>query len=218
MIKNSIVKRWALTVVSFIIIIIIAIGVAIGIIFKNQYYDSVRLALNSRASSMVLSSFSSSSAVTEEGFNRTARRFVNNFSDKNIMEVWVINKDGNVVVSSTGFSVEGETFPDYDYAKTDSERKGEWIGKMQSGEKIMALTCMLPENDYGVSGAVRYLISLEDVDKQLVDIWLLIAILVVIFITFVISSGAFFINSIIKPVRNITESAKQISKQIDKHI
>ena len=221
-IKNSIVKRWAFSVVSIIVVVIIAIGIVIGIILKKQYYDAVSLALNSRASVMVLSSFNTSSAVTDEGFNRSARRFVNNFSDKNIMEVWVIDKEGGVVVSSTGFSVEGEKFPDYDYAKTDSQGKGEWIGKMQSGEKVMALTCMLPENDYGVTGAVRYVISLEDVDNQLVRIYIFIAFLVVVFILLVIFSGAFFINSIIKPVRNITESAKQISKgdfnvSIEKH-
>lgn len=221
-IKNSIVKRWAFSVLSIIVVVIIAIGVVIGIVLQKQYYDAVRLALNSRSSVMVLSSFSTASAVTDEGFNRTARRFVNNFSDKNIMEVWVIDKEGSVVVSSTGFSVEGEKFPDYDYAKTDPQGKGEWIGKMQSGEKVMTLTCMLPENDYGVTGAVRYIISLEDIDNQLIRIWILVAILVFVFILFVIFSGAFFINSIIKPVRSITESAKQISKgdfnvSIEKH-
>lgn len=222
MIKNSIVKRWAFSVVSVIVVVIIALGIIIGYIFKRQYYDSVRLALNSRATSMVLSGFSTSNAVTEEGFTNSARRFVNNFSDKNIMEVWVLDKDGNVVVSSTGFSVKGEIYPDYDYAKTDENGKGEWIGKTQNGEKIMALTCVLPENDYGVNGAVRYIISLQDIDRQLIMVWIIIAVLVLVFILFVIISGAFFINSIIKPVRNLNETATKIAKgnfnvYIEKH-
>ena len=212
MIKNSIVKRWALTVLAGIIVLIIAIGVSIGLILKSQYYKSVEMTLNSRASSMVLSNFNSANAISDENFNKLAKNFVDNFTDKNVMEVWVIDKNGNVVVSSTGFSVKGEKYPDYDYAKASENRKGQWIGKMQSGEKVMAMTYVLPQNDNGVNGAVRYIISLEDVDKQLVQIWIIIGILLIVFISFVVTSGAFFINSIINPVRKINETASKIAK------
>ena len=61
MIKNSIVKRWAFSVLAGIIILIIAIGVSIGFILKEQYYSSVEMTLNSRANAMVLSNFNSAS-------------------------------------------------------------------------------------------------------------------------------------------------------------
>lgn len=208
MIKNSIVKRWALTVLAGIIILIIAIGVSIGVILKEQYYNSVEMTLNSRATTMVLSNFNSVSAISDENFNKLAKNFVDNFSDKNVMEVWVIDKNGNVVVSSTGFSVEGEIYPDYDYAKASETGKGQWIGEMQSGEKVMALTYVLSNTN----GAVRYIISLEDVDRQLIQIWIIIGVLLVVFISFVVTSGAFFINSIINPVRKINETASKIAK------
>ena len=155
MIKNSIVKRWAVTVLTGIIVLIIAIGVSISLILKQQYYDSVEMTLNSRASAMVLSNFNTASAISDEAFNKLARNFVHNFSDKNVMEVWVIDKNGNVIVSSTGFSVKGEIFPDYDYAKTSDSGKGFWTGRMQSGEKVMAMTYVLPQNNNNVNGAVR---------------------------------------------------------------
>lgn len=222
MIKNSIVKRWAFSVLAGIIILIIAIGVAIGFILKEQYYNSVEMTLNSRASAMVLSNFNSASALNDENFIKTAKNFVDNFSDKNVMEVWVIDKNGKVIVSSTGFSVKGEIYPDYDYAKASEDGKGQWTGKMQSGEKVMAMTYVLPQNDNGVNGAVRYIISLEDIDKQLIYIWIIIAVLLIIFISFVVTSGAFFINSIINPVRKINETASKIAKgdfnvSIEKH-
>lgn len=212
MIKNSIVKRWSLTVLTGIIVLIIIIGIAIGYIFKTQYYNSVRMTLNSRATAMVLSNFNSSTAVSDENFIKMSKNFVDNFSDKNIMEVWVIDKNGKVVVSSTGFSVKGESYPDYKYAKADESGKAEWIGEMQNGEKVMAMTYILPENESGVNGAVRYIISLEDIDEQLWKIWFFIFLLVLIFVGFVVLSGAFFINSIIRPVRKINETASKIAK------
>lgn len=222
MIKNSIVKRWSLTVLTGIIVLIVIIGIAIGFIFKSQYYNSVRMTLNSRANAMVLSNFNSSNVVSDENFIKMSKNFVDSFSDKNIMEVWVIDKNGKVVVSSTGFSVKGESYPDYKYAQADESGKAEWIGKMQNGEKIMAITYLLPENTNGVGGAVRYIISLEDIDAQLWKIWAIIFLLVLIFIGFVVLSGAFFINSIIRPVRKINETASRIAKgdfsaTIEKH-
>ncbi len=222
MIKNSIVKRWSFTVLTGIIVIIMIIGIAIGYIFKTQYYNSVRMTLNSRATAMVVSNFNTANAVTDENFIKVSKSFVDNFSDKNIMEVWVIDKNGKVVVSSTGFSVKGESYPDYNYAKADESGKAEWIGKMQNGEKVMAMTYILPENENGVTGAVRYIISLDDIDIQLYKIWLFIFFLVLIFSGFVILSGAFFINSIIRPVRKINETAARIAKgdfnaSIEKH-
>ncbi len=222
MVKNSIVKRWSFTVLTGIIVLIMIIGIVIGYIFKTQYYNSVRMTLNSRATTMVVSNFSNPNTLTDENFIKTAKNFVDNFSDKNIMEVWVIDKNGNVVVSSTGFSVKGESYPDYSYAKADENGKAEWIGKMQNGEKVMAMTYILPENENGETGAVRYIISLEDIDIQLYKIWLFIFFLVLIFSGFVILSGAFFINSIIRPVRKINETAAKIAKgdftaSIEKH-
>ena len=200
MIKNSIVKRWAISVLLGIIVLIIIIGITVGVVLKRQYYNSVEMTLNSRATSMVVSTFTTSGPVTDETFNQVARKFVNNFSDKNLMEVWVIDKYGEVVVSSTGFSVSGEQYPDYNFALISEDGKGKWIGNMQNGEKVMALSYLLPKTDGVPVGAVRYIISLSDIDKQLTSIFLLIAFLVLVFIFFVYTSGAYFIKSIINPV------------------
>ena len=211
-VKKSIVKRWAVTVLAGTVFVIIVIGILVGLFIKNQYYESVRMTLNSRATSMVMSYFNSPTVVNDETFNKMAKNFVDNFSDKNVMEVWVIDKNGNVIVSSTGFSVKGESYPDYNYAKANDSGKGEWIGRMQNNEKIMALTYILPENQQGVSGAIRYIISLQDIDRQIFAIWIMIAFLLLLVIIFVITSGAFFINSIINPVRKINETASKIAK------
>lgn len=220
--KKSIVKRWAYTVLASTVFVIVVIGVLMGLFIKNQYYDAVRMTLNSRATSLVMSYFNSQTTVSDELFNKMAKNFVDNFSEKNVMEVWVIDKNGHVVVSSTGFSVKGESYPDYNYAKADENGIGEWIGRMKNNEKVMALTYILPENSQGVNGAIRYIISLQDIDRQIYTIWILIGFLLILVICFVITSGAFFINSIINPVRKINETASKIATgdfnvSIEKH-
>lgn len=210
LIKNSIVKRWVLTVLLSIIVVTIACAVFLCVIFRLNYYNSARLTLESRSSEVVLSYFNQTSLSSKEQFITTARTFVENFSDKNVMEVWVIDSDGEVLVSSTGFSVNNEKYPDYSYAKADG-KFGEWIGKNSNGEKIMAQTYMLPNSDVITSAAVRYIVSLQDIDRQLVLIYVIVAFVAAFVILLVITSGAFFIRSIINPVKKINETAERIA-------
>ena len=220
--KNSIVKRWVVSVLASTVSVILVVGVMAGILLRNQYYNNVRMTLNSRATSLVMSYFNSATPVNDETFNRMAKRFVDNFTDKNVMEVWVIDKNGDVVVSSTGFSVSNEVYPDFEYAKSSPDGKAEWIGKMQNGEKVMALSYILPDGEQSISGAIRYIISLDDIDRQLAIIWVIISIIMILIISVVVTSGVFFINSIINPVRKINETASRIAKgdfndSIEKH-
>lgn len=210
MVKNSIVKRWAVTVLLSIIIVIVAFTVFLCVIFRLNYYNAARLTLESRSSEVVLSYFNQASLSSEEQFIKTARAFVENFSDKSVMEVWVIDSNGEVIVSSTGFSVKNEKYPDYSYAKADG-KFGEWIGKNANGEKIIAQTFMLPASDVISSGAVRYIVSLQDIDRQLTFIYIIVVAVAAFFISLVITSGAFFIRSIINPVKKINETAERIA-------
>jgi signal transduction histidine kinase len=64
--------------------------------------------------------------------------------------------------------------------------------------------------------------SLDDIDNQLFQVFLLVSSLMVLIIIFICISGAFFIRSIIIPVREINETAAKIAKgdftvSIDKH-
>lgn len=210
MVKNSIVKRWCVTVLLSIIIIIVIFAVSLCVIFRTNYYNSARLTLESRSSTVVLSYFNNDSLSSEEQFIKTARAFVENFSDKSVMEVWVIDSNGKVVVSSTGITVRDEKYPDYSYAKADG-KVGEWIGKNVNGEKIMAQSYMLPSGDTVSGAAVRYIVSLQDIDRQLIYIYIIVVLIAAFIIFLVITSGAFFIRSIINPVKKINETAERIA-------
>lgn len=210
MVKNSIVKRWVVTVLLSIILVTVAFAVLLCVIFRMNYYNAARLTLESRSSEVVLSYFNQTSLSSEAQFIKTARAFVENFSDKSVMEIWVIDSGGEVLVSSTGFSVKNEKYPDYSYAKADG-KFGEWIGKNANGEKIMAQSYMLPESDVISSTAVRYIVSLQDIDRQLAFIYVIVAAVAAFIIFLVITSGAFFIRSIINPVKKINETAERIA-------
>ena len=59
------------------------------------------------------------------------------------MAVWVIDKNGKVVVTSSGFAISDDVeIPEYADAKISSSGSAIWTGRLPSGEKIMSNTCI----------------------------------------------------------------------------
>lgn len=217
---SGITKRWIFNTLGVISALLLFVSIFASAAIHFYYYEYVKMTLNSRADDSV-STFFSLYNNTDEQFESRAREFVEGFKAKDIMEVWVIDRQGNVIISSNGFPVsQSPEMPDYVEAlksksKSDTAR---WTGKLPSGEKVMALTQLLGEN----SGAVRYLISLEGVDSQVSTFILLIFFVCLLAIALVAMSGSFFIQSIVKPVMQINEAAQKFahgdfSSRIDSH-
>ena len=93
--------RWGLNTLCAIIFVLFCIIIVASILFKEQYYETVRVTLDSRATNVVSSYFSISNDSSEDAFNLRAKEFVEDFSDKSLIDVCVIDRSGNVVVSSS---------------------------------------------------------------------------------------------------------------------
>jgi signal transduction histidine kinase len=209
---SGITRRWTMNALLVVIIILFIFTTVLMLMLQSYYYDTVSLKLSSQYSDSVSNFFSLYTGGTEERFEAGAREFVENFSQKDSIEIWIIDKDGNVTISTSGFSIEDAQIPEYNDALKSKTNKGEFKGKTQSGEKIMAMTFMLPSVDGENSGAIRYMISVEEIDRQLVRVFVVSMLIIVIIISLVTISGMFFIQSIVNPVREINETAKKIAK------
>lgn len=210
---SGISKRWFFGTFCVIAGIIVSFAVAAVFLIFGYYYNYVGMTLDSRASDLVNSYFSQYIGSNEETFVTGAIRFVEDFSDADIMEVWVVDKNGEPIVSSSGFDIDKNIkMPDYEIAKNSDTDKGKWTGRLSSGEKIMAVTAMIPSVKGEYAGAVRYICSLEEVDSTLLSISLFIFLLAGIVILFVFASGRFFIRSIVRPVLQVNETAQKIAE------
>lgn len=210
---SGISKRWLYN--SFSIIAgLICLFVVFAIFFiRGYYYNYVEMTLDSYTSDLVSSYFSNYIGGSNDTFVNGAINYIENFSDKDKMDVWVIDKSGNPIISSSGFGIEDEPeMPDYEEAISSGTSKGIWHGRLSSGEKVMAVTTLLPSVQGKPAGAVRYISSLEEVDKVLVLISGIILIFALIVIIFVFASGRYFIRSIVHPVQMINDTAKEIAK------
>ena len=207
----GITKRWYLSVASVILLILISVSVVLLLSMRNYYYSVADMALDSYSSEEISSNFRLYGDAATDGFKTAGRNFVESFPDKDVMAVWIIDSSGNIILSSSGFEIKGKvTMPDYETAMS-GENNAKWTGELPSGERIIAKTCIYNYPDGSHAGAVRFMISLEQIESQITRITVALVIAVIALFALLMFSGSFFIRSIVNPVKDVGETAKKIA-------
>lgn len=204
-------KRWMLNTLSVTLTIIILIVVSLIFVVTYLFQSSVEQSLNTTSSELSLV-FSGYRSDTSSTFNSSARDYVENFEDKEKMEVMVINSSGRIIMTTTGFVPSEKTeIPDFEEAKTNDEGVAFWSGKLDSGENAMSQTRIIKNDDDTVVGAIRYMVSMDPINNRIMIISAIIIIIGIVIMALVIISGVMFLSSIIKPIRNLSVIADRIA-------
>lgn len=207
----GITKRWFLSVASVVVLILVFVSVALLLSFRNYYYSVADMALDAYSAEELSANFRLYGDAATDGFRTGSRNFVENFPDKDIMAVWIIDSSGEIILSSSGFEIKGNVeMPDYE-AAIKGENNAKWQGDLPSGESILAKTCTYNYPDGTHAGAVRFMISLEQIESQIVRLTIAIALAAVALFAMLMISGSVFIRSIVNPVKDVGETAKKIA-------
>lgn len=212
---SGITAKWLKNFVMVSVIIVSVVSLIVGLLVRWYYYNSVSLSLESMDTNLVRNYFSAYLNTTEEQFRNGALKFIDEFSEKDKMEVWVINENGKPIASSSGFGIaENPVMPDYAEVFTSNKDIGQWIGKNDYGEKVMALSVPLGTNadgEYSSQAAVRYIVSLEAIESQLLVLYFYIFIAAVVIILLVFVSGMYFIRSIVVPMEELSKTVNKVA-------
>ncbi len=209
---KGITKRWVLNTLCAIVAVIVLVVVCLSYLVSTYYYSSVEQTLNGRSAEFVniLSDFRSD---IDQTFSSTARDYIENSPNKEKMEITVISHSGDILVTSTGFTPDAEeNMPDYDSARNNSSGYAKWVGKLSSGEKVTAITRIVKSADGNTICAIRYVASMTAIDKLIFTAILIFCAIGIVIIALVILSGTYFIRSIVRPVRVISDTAKKIAQ------
>ena len=207
---KKITKRWLFNSLGVILVILIALEIVIAFSIKDYYYGSVEKVVYSQAetvSGLLSKYYSEGNGDYEEYF----RGIVTSFEKRNIMELMAIDKDKEVVLTSSGFIPGAASLtPDCFDAENSIEKMAEYIGEI-NGEKVMSVT-VIPEGSTEEFASFRLITSLQKVDNQIMFAIIGTSLICIAIIFFVIVSGSYFINSIVNPVGQISETAKKIAE------
>ncbi len=207
---KSITNRWLINSLSLILIILLILSICFAFVVRNYFYSGIQQTIKGRASEIAW--YFSDYMGSAEDFNNIFISYVENFKDKNQMEIMAINNEDNVIITSTGFAPSNEELKsDYMIAKQAKGNYGVWIGRLSSGEKVISATQSVFSTDGKYLGSMRYIVSLENVGKRVFFFTIIVVLISLLIIFFVTMSSLYFIKSIVNPVTEIGETAKRIA-------
>lgn len=209
---TGITKRWLLNSLGVILLIMVTLIITLSLVIRGYVYSGIQTALSSRSDELT-NVFSDYGRKSPKEFSTAARNYVEGFPNKESMELMVFNSNGKIIITSVGFAPdESQTMPDYKSALGSSNGYGTWTGKLTSDEKVIAVTRVMRNNDGSFVGAIRYVVSLEEADKQVALMVGMLILAGLLIILFVIISSYYFMNSIITPIKEIGATAKRIAQ------
>ncbi len=203
-------KRWILKSFIIIVAVLVAIEALVIAITHNSYYNQAQQIVRTRAT-VIQNTLSSYAADNDSDYYERTRELIENFSEKNIMELVAIDKNKKPIMSSSGFAPKTELSPeDITLAQKSENGVGETLQKNVNGENIYCVTVMSPSQSGDIL-ALRLLASLEPSDVQIRNmalIYLLVGVLIAVFILIV---NIVFLHSIMRPVAEVEKTARRIA-------
>lgn len=204
---RGITKRWVFNTFGVILIILFILVIAFAFVIQGFYYNGIFQVLYGR-STEIANIFSDS-----EDFKETARDYIENFPDKELIELMAIDSEGNVFITTTGFTPDNrQKMPDYETALVSDDYYADWHGNLSSGENVMALTNVIVDDHGNNVGAIRYVVSLEEADRKVFISISVVCLIGILILFFIFLSSTYFLRSIVRPVREIGATAKKIAQ------
>jgi signal transduction histidine kinase len=208
----GITRRWLLNSLGIILFILITLILTLSFAVHGYVYNGIQTALSSRSDELT-NMFAGYGRKSPEEFSTAARNYVENFPNKESMELMVFNSNGKVIITSIGFAPdESQPMPDYARAHNSKTGYASWTGRLTSGEKVIAVTRVMRNDQDKFVGAIRYVVSLQEADKQILLIISALTLAGLVIILFIIISSCYFMKSIITPIKQIGSTAKRIAQ------
>ena len=203
-------KRWLVNSLSPIFVVALLIAGTFCVVMANYYYNMMLDGLKTRAAHA--SEYFSSNAVTNfREFYQSASSFASEFSERDIMELQFINSSGRIMASSYGLTA-GMAPGTPDIINAFQTKKMEPFRGVDphTGEHIMSVCAPLLLDDQ-VVGAMRYVTSMSAVTRELLITVGVALGLLIVGVGMVYVSNMVFINNVVEPVAEVTETAKRIA-------
>ena len=185
---KGITKRWLINTFGVVSAIVVLLIIFISVAVHSLCYSTVENELLNQTKKLN-TVFPNGVCENADTFEEKASAYAGDFSDKDEMEVQILNASGRVITTSAGFGAETENLPDYVQAQSSDSGIGRYRGRSDSGEKIMAVTVIIKSSGGTELGAVRYVTSLRKADSKVLLYTILAIIVGLLIISVVAVSG-----------------------------
>lgn len=208
--KSTITKRWMVNSLGAIFIVLMSVLLAFSVFIKIYYTNSAKQYITSRINTVsgLLQQYYADNPST---FASEVRSIVENWSEKDKMELMTVNSSGQVSMTSSGFIPSVDILTQDYYEAVKSGSTGFYEGEMPGGQNIIAVSVVTPDNtgDYSV---IRMVSSMDRVNTHITLNIIAVAALCGAILALMMFSGMYFVKSIVLPVRQLGATARRYAR------
>lgn len=180
-------------------------------VFINfYYYNSAKQYIGSRLN-MISGMLSQYYSDNPAGFSSEVRSIVENWSDKNRMELMTVSGSGQVSLTSSGFAPTFDVLTQDYYDAVQNGSSGTFTGRLPSGEKVIAISIVTPDTA-GDFSVIRVVASTTRVDRHIAALIIIAAVICGAILSLMMFSGMYFVKSIVIPVRQLGSTARRYAR------
>lgn len=206
----TITQRWLVNSLGVIFIVLLSVLFGFAVFINIYYTNSARQYITSRSNmiSGLLQQHYSDSPVT---FPAEVRSIVEKWSDKDKIELMTVNTDGEISMTSSGFSASKDILTQDYYDAIELGTSAYFMGRLPSGEKVMSVSFVTPDTsgDYSV---VRLVSSMTRIDRHITSYVIGAALICGAILMLMMFSGMYFVKSIVIPVRQLGNTARRYAR------
>ncbi len=208
---NSITKKWIRgSLLIIILLLVVSEGVFIFAL-RSSYFQEVENALINRINS-IKATLKATGDISAENRELLLFGIVSEFSEKDKFELMLVDNNGFIVATSSGFRPsDSQHIKDFNAAIDSHEEFYIQTYSSQIREKIMSVTYLLNNPTEDIY-ALRIITSIKRVEEEINIIFGFSLLAAFTVIAFSAISGSYFIRSIVSPIHLIKETADKISK------
>ncbi len=208
--KHSLRRRWLKTSI-LVTCVIVAVFIAVFSLCAYGYYHSgAQKALVTKADSTT-SFFNDYLFTTYGEYYQSACQYAESFHSDDILELQFINARAGIERASEGAAPIPTDTEDVAQA-LESQKTSSWSGREKtSGARIMSVTAPLFADGGQLVGAMRFVQSLERVDRQFGSAAVIALVVGLLIVLTVIVSSSYFLRTVSEPLVELTALAHRIA-------
>ena len=213
--KKGITRRWVRGSLLVTVLLVLLVEGMFLYSYTQSYYNGVQQLMYRRFSSITgqLRTYTGEN-VQAIAANRSValRRMVEQFADKDKYEFMLLDSRGEVIASTSGTGADGiVTSEDFLMAQEAEDGMGVAFYDTASGEPVMSVCCLVPYAAEDVA-AMRLVTSLSLVEEQIRYVMLISGLVAAAILGFTITSGLYFVRSIVVPLGQVERIAADIAR------
>lgn len=190
--------------------VLMSVLLSFSVFIKFYYYNSAKQYISSRLN-MISGMLSQYYSDNPASFTSEVRSIVENWSEKNKMELMTVSGGGQVSMTSSGFSPSFDVLTQDYYDAVSSGSSGSFTGRLPSGEKVIAISIVTPDTA-GDFSVIRVVSSTARVDRHIASLIIIAALVCGAILSLMMFSGMYFVKSIVIPVRQIGSTARRYAR------